>query len=253
MALKGDYAQLLAGLPIPVKNANIAVTQPKIVDICAYGENKFYTAIGLFTKMDFFVKPVKDGNPRLQYLQDFQVFMTIVEGDKGVQQIIKDLFDIIFPQYVWKLDYGCIQFSVGQNQPYIGQLNPMNIDNFVDVLNTLFFPYGTAEEKFNPVNDRAKEIAEKLQKGRQKRNELKQKKEGEGAMSLFATQISSLEVGLGMNINEMFQLTPFQLFDCYSRYIAKMAYDFYQRVETMPFMDTTNSTVPDNWLDNLYK
>lgn len=244
---------MLAGFPIPVEKANIAVSQPKIIDICAFGETRFYTALGLFTKMNFFVKPIRDGNPRLQMLPDFQVFMTIVEGDREVQQIIKDLFSIIFPQYVWKLDWGCIQFSVGEDKPYIGQLNPMNIENFVNVLNTLFFPYGSAEEEFHPANDRAAEIAEKLRKGRQKRNELKQKQEGEGASSLFATQISSLEVGLGMDVNSMFQLTPFQLFDCYSRYIAKIAYDYYQRVATMPFMDVSNVTPPDNWLGNIYK
>ena len=56
-----------------------------------------------------------------------------------------------------------------------------------------------------------------------------------------------------MDINILYNYTPFQLFDAYKRYQVKQAYDLYQKVATTPMMDTSKMTEPDNWLDNIYK
>ena len=55
-----------------------------------------------------------------------------------------------------------------------------------------------------------------------------------------------------MNINELYNYTPFQLLDAFKRYAAKMAYDLYQRVSTMPMMDVSKMDEPKNWVDDLY-
>lgn len=243
---------MLMGLPIKVEGANIAVTQPSVKDICAtIGEDGFFAAVSIFTKAKELVRKEKAGNSRLRMVPDFQIIMQIIEKDDDIKALVTSFFDIIFPDYFWNLDIGCFQFKVEKDGWNVGQLNPMNMQNFANVIGELFIPYGQKEEEYNPANDRAAKIAEKIRKGRQKRNELNQ--ETKGAVSLFGSQISTLEVGVGLDVQTLSSYTPFQLYDAYFRYTKKMAYDIYQKVATTPFMDVSQMTAPDNWLDNIYK
>lgn len=251
MGLKGDYAQMLAGLPIRLKQSNIAITQPSVKDICAMGEDSFFSSLVIFTKAKDLTAPEKDGNPRLRGMPDFQIIMQIIDRDAQVKTMVTSLFNLIFPDYFWNLDIGCFQFKAMKDGPNIGQLNPMNMQEFADVLGELFIPYGQKEKDYNPANDRAQQIAEKIKRGRQKLNELNQ--ENGNAISLFGSQISTLSVGLNMDINTLYSYTPFQLYDSYFRYTKKLAYDIYQKVIMTPFMDASNMDTPDNWLDNIYK
>lgn len=254
MGLQGDYGRLLAGLPIPVSQANIAVRQPSVKEIIAFGEDDFLVDVGMFTNVDALVGPIKkSGDSRLQTLSDFQILMSIIENDTSVRRSVEGLFDLILSDYKYKMDAGGFLFSTEESAGrFIGRLRPSDMDEFAKVLKELFIPYGTQEEEYNPVNDRAAEIAEKLRRGRRKLNELKQKND-DGANSLFATDISILSVGLQMDVNVLMNYTPFQLYDAFTRYTRKQVYDFYQKVATTPFMDVSNVDAPDNWLDSLYK
>ena len=55
-----------------------------------------------------------------------------------------------------------------------------------------------------------------------------------------------------MDINILYEYTPFQLFDVFKRYMLKVAYDLHMKIVTTPFMDTSKMEDPKNWLDNLY-
>lgn len=253
MSLQGDYGQILAGMPMKVEGANIAVRQPKVQEIIAYGETEFLTDVGLFTNVEVMTEPLKkSGDSRLQYLSDFQILMSIIENDSSIYQRVKRLFDLIFSDYVWKMDVGCFMFATQENGPFVGRLVPQGMEAFASVLKTLFIPYDSQEVDYNPANGKAREIAEKLKKGRQKRNELKQMTEG-AAISLLGNDMSVLSIGLGVDVNTFLAYTPFQLYDAFSRYTKKTIYDFYQRVASMPFMDVSKMEEPDNWLDNIYK
>lgn len=82
MAIKGDYAQILAGLPISIFGANVAVTQPTVKDICAFGEDKFLSQVSIFLNLDSFTEKIKEGNSQLEMLSDFQIFMTVLNEDE---------------------------------------------------------------------------------------------------------------------------------------------------------------------------
>lgn len=257
MALKGDLAQILCGVPVRVAGCNIAVSQPSIKEICAFGENDFLASIQVFVHIDKLVSPIKQGNSRLAMLSDFQVLIVALEEDKELKEQINRLFELIFPDYVWQFDAGSINFRIEEKGPIVGQLNPMNFDNFKETLRTLFIPYNISSEEsseeFNPANDRAAEIAAKLKRGREQRAEMQRKEKGDAPSSIFAAYISILAIGLKMDMNVFFNYTPFQLFDTFMRFNREREYDIYLKIATIPFADSSKLEEPDPWLGNLYE
>ena len=45
MEIKGDLALVFAGGQVPVEKCNIAITQPALKEICAFGEDNFFLKI----------------------------------------------------------------------------------------------------------------------------------------------------------------------------------------------------------------
>ena len=58
-----------------------------------------------------------------------------------------------------------------------------------------------------------------------------------------------------MDINVFYNYTPFQLYDAFNRFLAKMARDKYESMLMIPFADTSKiqANEPPSWLENLYK
>ena len=70
------------------------------------------------------------------------------------------------------------------------------------------------QDNFNPANAKAKEIADKLARARQRVAAQKNATQG----SVFAQYVSSLSIGLKMPLNELLNLTIYQLYDLIERY-----------------------------------
>jgi hypothetical protein len=51
---------------------------------------------------------------------------------------------------------------------------------------------------------------------------------------------------MNIDINILLNYTPFQLYNTFTRYWKKVSSDFYQRVSTMPMMDTSKMEEPDS-------
>lgn len=252
MAIKGDLAQIYAGWPVKVNNCNIAVSQPSIKDICAFGEDNFLMGVQIFTGIERTVSPIKEGNSRLAMLEDFQVLMVILNEDDNLKRDMLEFFKLIFPEYNVRFDPGCISFLIGDNKRIVGQINPMNFEEFKNTLQMLFLPKGSeSTQDYNPANDAAARIAEKLKRGNQIRQQLALE-EDKGTGSLFTNYVSILSVGMNISLEPLFNYTPFQLYDTFIRYGKKVAFDLYQKIATTPMMDVSKMKEPDNWMDNLY-
>lgn len=253
MAIQGDLAQILSGMPIMVAGCNIAISQPSIREISAYGEDNFLGALQIFVKLSDVIAPIKEGNSRLTMLSDFQVLIVTIDNDISLKESIDNLFSLIFPNYTWEFAPGSINFRIEEHSGIVGQINPMNFENFQYLLDKLFLPHKDNEEeqKFNPANSAAEEIAKKLQKGRKQREEIQRKERGPIG-SIFANYVSILSIGLSMDINILYNYTPFQIYDVFTRYTYKMAYDLYMKISTTPLMDTSEMKEPKNWLESIY-
>jgi hypothetical protein len=253
MAIQGDLGLYLSGMPVPVSQCNIVITPPKVKEILmTIGEDDFLMIMQIIGHTDLFVRDIKEGNPELNLLSDFQVLLVILQGERSIKALSETFFDLIFPEYNMTITENSIEFRLKETDALISVINPFNFPYFQRTLSELFEPQNTTEEEFNPIDDKAREIAEKLKRGREKRNQLNAKKDDSKMKSLFAVQTSVLSVGLGIDINTFFNYTPFQLYDAFMRYTSKLASDFYRRVSSMPFMDTSQMEAPPEWTRGLY-
>lgn len=257
MDIQGDKRKLgliLSGQPLPIESANIFIMQPKIKDIVLFGEEDFLATIQLLSNMEQFTEMVKRGNFNLEVMSDFQLLLMIISQDSGVKELVTNLFNLIFPDYKIEITDNSIDFLLEQEEEkhLVGKLHPFNFEDFQKVLKDAFIPHieNEKEPDYNPANDVAKKIADKIKAGREKVHAMQA--EAEGAHSLFCDYCSVLSIGLGMDINIFYNYTPFQLFDTYRRYFEKSKYDFYMRVSTMPFMDASKMDEPPDWYRSLY-
>ena len=240
----------LSGLPVAIPECNIAITPPTIREICGQGEDDFFLNVQTFANAERTADFVKQGNSRLENLSDFQILVMIILEDDEFRGRIENFLSLIFP------NYRCFYADEGSSR-ILGQINPYNFEAFQTVLSDLFLPkIGDYEEKdYNPVNERAAEIAEKLKKGNEIRRKIKQSEKGDADNdeSIFGTFTSVLAIGLQMDINVLYNYTPFQIFDAYKRYDMKQDFDLYRKIATTPLMDASKIDEPKNWVGNIYK
>lgn len=260
MELKGDkrlVGLMLSGQQVQIPGANLFITQPTINQIVTFGEDNFLVAVSLLSSTKNLIKRIKQGNSELQRYSDFQLLMIVLQEDESIRLLVDNLFTLIFPDYLIRVEQASINFLVSYESEedeeelqyaLVGQIHPYNFENFQNLLYDLFTPKGSkeSEPEFNPANEAAASIAAKLQKGREKRAEQR------GPQSLFGIYCSILSIGLNIDINTLYNYTPFQLYDAYNRFASKMESDFYTRVSTMPFMDVSKMDRPEEWTRNLY-
>ena len=186
---KLDLAKIYSGSPIPVDECNIVITQPTVKNICAFGEDMFFSTIQLFCYAEIAVAPMKEGNPRLSMLSDFQVLMILTDNDSLVKSDITHLFELIFPDYIVRFDPGSISFLTEESQNRIvGQINPMNFEFFQHALKMIFLSLsakGEVEQEYNPINEQAAQIAEKLKRGNKIREKMRMESEQSKGLSLI--------------------------------------------------------------------
>lgn len=254
--IKGDKRWVglyLSGKPVLIKELNIAITPPTIKDIVMFGEENFLFATQLIVHTDDFVSEIKRGNSELEIFSNFQLLMKIVNEDYNIKKMIEEYLNFIFFDYIIEFTSNDIVLYVEQEDKKIpvSRVNPFNFNYLKDMIENLFVAQSLEEDiEYNPANDLAREIAEKIKAGRKKTTELKS--EQSKYQSMFAQIISSLAIGLKMDINIFFNYTPFQLYDIYRRFFLKQSYDLYQKISITPLMDNSKMEVPEEWTKYIY-
>lgn len=248
MLYQGDVGLYLSGSPVPVNMCAIYVTQPTIKQILQFGEVDFLMGVHLLTNIEDFLGDIRNqGNLELDAMSDFQILMMLVEQDPSVKKTLSILFELIFPDYEISYTKNSMNFSLrdDEQKKMIGQVTPFTFNMLQIVIKELFSLGGkTNGDDYNPANEAAQEIAKKLKRGKQKINELAGKN-NKGDMSLFGTYASILSIGMMIDINVLFNYTPFQIQDSFNRYLLKVKYDLYQKVSTTPMMDTSKMEEPE--------
>ena len=249
-AIKGDVGLYLSGNQVLVKDCGIFITPPTIKQICFVGEESFLTSAQLIGKSSTFFDKVREGDTNLRDYQDLQILLILLDEQVEFKKEMEDFFFLICPDYKVKFDRSSIKFVDPEDEEVVrGMLTPFNFSSFQNVVRELLSPPGQQEQEFNPANETARKIAEKIKKARERKNKQAVQKQN---ISVFGTYISILSVGMNVDINILFSYTPFQLYDSFSRYWLKVRYDFYQKISTTPMMDTSKLEAPDEWTKNLY-
>ena len=243
---------LLSGNDIPFPEAQLTIHQPTIKEIGYIGEEAFFSGCDL---LDFSKNILSyEDKVRLEDKSNFEIFMSIMK-DKQTMAIQSNkisamlVLSLMFPSYQFSFSNDSIVFEKenesGEQEIYF--INQDNFERFKEILVSIFClnKHKKEEQNFNPANERARKIAEKLQKGREKVAATK----GPQKISVLSRYISILTVGERKNMNELLSLTVYQLFDEFERFELKQAFDTYFKAK---LAGAQNIEEVENWMKELH-
>ena len=235
---------LMAGTDIPIPELEMAVHQPTLKEISYIGETDFFIGIQcLCLHKSMFIQD-KEG---LEDITNFQIFMTIMSDKSTVDKkiAVMQVLQLICPGYN-------ILFTpmslVLQSEKQSVMIDNSNFEILQDVLRSVFCAKeGPMDQQaFNPANEKAREIAEKLMRGRQR----VAAQRGSSNTSVFRKYISILTVGLSsMSLADLINLTMFQLYDLIERYTLYLNWDIDVRTR---LAGGKPDSQPDNWMKEIH-
>lgn len=235
---------LMCGTDIPIPECQLIIRQPVIKEIALIGEREFFSGI---QTLCIDKNMVSQENEVLNGTSNFEIFMTIMKDEQGQEKkkILQQIFPLFFPQY--KISFMPRGLVFIQND-FILTIDDTNFQYLQEIVGKICCLKSDTSQKtsFNPANDAAKKIAEKLMRGRQKVAEQK----GESDTSIFTQYLSILTIGLNsMSIQDLMNLTIFQMYDLIERYSLYIDWDLDVRSR---LAGAKPDGKPENWMKNLH-
>ena len=236
---------LLAGNDIPVPELQTIMHSPTLKEITMIGEEKYFQSMNLICLEKEYL--IQD-ETLLSQLSNFQVLMKVL-GEPSFASKKDDLIELLslvfsqFSQIIFTprsivLRQGDITVMIDENnfeivQKYLKQVfcahNVLNGDKVV----------------YNPANKKAKEIADKLMRGRARAAELNQTKWS----SICGKFMSVICVALHYTFDQCASLNLAQLFDLVQRFGLKNAWEVDLRIRVAGGKPDKE---PDDWMKDLY-
>lgn len=235
---------LMTGVDIPIPECKLVVHQPCIREIAFLGEAHFFTGTQtLCIYKNMFVQ----GNVDLNDIKNFQIFMMVMTEKETAdkKRCVLDVLKLLFPDYTVLLTPRSLIFKK-ENEENI-MIDEDSFDYLQETLRAIFcVNQGPMDQQaFNPADAKAKEIAEKLMRGRQRVAAQK----GSSNSSVFVRYLSVLSLGLHMSIQELQNYTMFQFYDLIERYSLWLNWDIDIRTRLAGGKPDSH---PDNWMKDLH-
>lgn len=235
---------LMTGVDIPIPELQATLHQPTIKEISYIGEKDFLVGVQCLSIQKSMV--IQDEN-LLSTTSNFQIFMTIM-NEKSTQdkkQCVLAVLNLLFPKYVIFFTPRAISMNCDEGNVIIDE---GTFEKLQQIISQIFCLQKTDQSSFNPGDKKARAIAEKLMKGRQKIAAQKAAENGEG--SAFAQYISTLTIGLGsMSLKDCLELTMYQMYDLVERYSLYINWD----IDMKSRLAGAKSDKPvDNWMKNIH-
>lgn len=235
---------LMCGTDIPIPELKTTIHQPTIKEISYIGEQEFF--IGLQT-LSVNKNMLAQGNSVLESTTNFQIFMTIMKEQetKDKKDAVINLFQLIFPGSQVIFTPMSILLNKEGQQTLVDE---NNFDILQEIIKQIFCVNSGPMDQatFNPADEKAREIAEKLMRGRQRVAEQK----GENNSSAFGRYLSILTIGLNaMPLSEAMNLTMYQMYDLVERYTLYLNWDL--DIKTRLAGGKPDSK-PDDWMKNIH-
>lgn len=235
---------LMCGTDYPVPECQLIIHQPRIKEISFIGESDFFSGIQcLCLNKSMFVKD----ESLLVDTNNFQIFMTIMSEKEAIDKkmAVQQVCTLLFPKYKVLFTPRTIIFN-GEGQSI--QIDENNFEFLQEAItNICCLKTGPMDQQaFNPADAKAREIAEKLMRGRQRVAAQK----GQTNISIFSQYLSILTVGLNsMSLQDAMDLTIFQLYDLVERYMLYINWDMDIRCR---LAGGKPDNQPDNWMKNIH-
>lgn len=236
-----DYRlALMAGTNIPIPECQIVLHQPTIKEIAMIGEKEFLT--GLQCLCIHKTMCIQD-ETLLANTTNFQVFMTVMMDKSTIdkkENVISVLL-LLFPEYKVIFTPRTLLLNNSDSNVIIDE---NNFEILQSILEQVFCLRNTDQASFNPGNEAAKKIADKLMRARERVAQQKAAENGGG--STFSQYVSTLTVGLNsMSLQDCLNLTMYQLYDLVERYMLYVNWDIDLRSR---LAGGKPDSQPDNWM-----
>ncbi len=235
---------LMCGTDVPVPECQLVIHQPRIKEIAYIGESDFFTGIQcLCLNKTMFVKDER----ALSDTNNFQIFMTVMAEKEAIDKkiAVQQVLTLLFPKHKVLFTPRSLVFNGDGSSVMVDE----NTFEFLQeaISDICCLKTGPMDQQaFNPANDKAREIAEKLMRGRQRVAAQK----GQSNISIFSQYLSILTVGLGsMSLQDTMDLTMFQLYDLVERYMLFVNWDMDVRCR---LAGGKPENQPDNWMKNIH-
>lgn len=234
----------MAGTDIPVPECKIVLHQPTIFEISFVGEEEFFIGIQtLCLSKTMFIEDERV----LEQVNNFQIFMTVMNDKTTADKkaAVKKVLSLVLPKYTVMITPKTILVKDNADSFMIDE---DNFEPFQEALKMIFCAKTGPmnQQAFNPANAKAKEIADKLMRGRQRVAAQK----GELNMSVFSQYLSILTIGLHIPITELLKTTMFQLYDLMERYTLYINWDIDIRSR---LAGGKPENQPENWMKNIHQ
>ncbi len=235
---------LMCGSEIPVPECQLSVHQPRIKEIALIGEKDFFTGIQcLCLNKSMFAKD----ETLLDTTNNFQIFMTIMSEKQAADKkvAVQQVLTLLFPKL--KVIFTPRSLTLSGE----GRIITIDESNFeplqVAISSICCLKTGPPDQQtFNPADEQARIIAEKLMRGRQRVAAQK----GESNTSILSQYLSTLTVGLpSMSLEDTMNLTIYQLYDLVERYMLYVNWDMDIKSR---LAGANPDSKPDNWMKNIH-
>jgi RNA binding exosome subunit len=243
--------KLLKGNPIKIDNVGTLypVKMSDIVDITIEKYNLYLNILCVESE------DIKKNYNILEDISTFQfICLYCIQSDE-YKNIVIDALKFFFKDDVsFEFEEEVCKFYLGdiQESRSIGLENFEEIKYIIKKLNCLVSE-NEEKEKYNPVNERAREILEKFKKDKETRERINKKESAENGDSLNLFDLVSILAGYGNGINvfNVWDLTFFQFNNQFNR--MKILKDYEVNIQIL-----MNTTEPDkvkyqHWLSKIVK
>ena len=212
---------LMTGIDLPIPELQTTIHQPTIKEISLIGEQDFFIGIQLLCiKKQMYIQD----ESLLNSTNNFQIFMAIMNEKQTAEKktAVQQVLTLLFPQS----NVIFTPRSIVLNSPQgIVTIDEGNFEILQQLLNEQFCLKGSGQEQFNPEGQKAKEIAQKLMRARQRVAEQKMQGEG-GSGSMFSQYLSILTIAIdSMSLTDLSNLTMYQIYDLIERYTLYLNWD----------------------------
>ena len=235
---------LMTGTDIPIPECQLIIKQPRIKDISFLGETDFFIGVQTLSINKSMI--VVEDKSVLDQINNFQVFMTVI-NQKEMQDKRKKVEDVFQLFGLGKPSYTPQSLILTDNNNETHLIDENNFDYLQNAIKLITCAQNGPmdQQAFNPSDDAARKIAEKLMRGRQRVAAQK----GSSTSSAFSRYLSVLTVGLHIPLQQLAECTMFQLYDLMERYVLHINWDLDIRTRLAGGKPDSH---PDDWMKNIH-
>ena len=207
MILKDDLELLLlSGLPIELEMGILYPLKLKDIIKLRYSKYNYYISLLLIDK-----SKLQDENIDLNNINNFDIVFQSCLMDEKFRKSYFEMLEFFFKETV----------QLGNGFFYFDELNKKkiiykdNFDEIIRLLKEINSITNKEENEFNPANDKAKEIAERIKKAREKINKVKAKSGEDLSLSDLISAFAFYNKNT--DLNSIFEMTIYQFNNQFQR------------------------------------